>query len=117
MDETVYIPLLEDHKELPAKEAVLTRFREAFFVRLERGSAAAHRSAAHPEAQEPVEDLAPDDVAAFSFLDEPVAEPSRDAAPETDLFGDFDDGTSEAPPSDDLDGPAGAGPAEESEPS
>lgn len=38
MEENIYIPLLEDHRELPTREAVLSRFRQAFFLRLERGS-------------------------------------------------------------------------------
>lgn len=109
MDETVYITLLEEHRELPARDAVLSRFRQAFFQRLERGSGLAQK----PEPQaEPVDSMdepprvdealaaedsyAPDDDAAAFSLDEPADEPAEDGSSDTDLFGDFDDGSGEA---------------------
>lgn len=110
MEENIYIPLLEEHKELPSREAVLSRFRQAFFLRLEQGSRRAEEVPVERllqlGADTPVSDEeAPPEEAAFDeqepqgelapllfSMDEP-----EEPAPAEDnegggLFGEFEEG-------------------------
>jgi hypothetical protein len=109
--DNVYIQLLEQNRELPDREVVLARFREAFFQRLQRGSARAEASAYaeedeassfEPEIEEwaaeaaevPEEDGAP---TPFSLDDEPASQEADGEQP--DLLGDL--GFGDQPPEED----------------
>ena len=100
--ENIYIPLLEEHRELPDREIVLARFRTAFFERLERGGAGSAAPRDILSSLESSEDAAPD------VVDEPMPETAEETpAP---LFGEDDEvpeGDGAAESSDDLFGGLG----------
>lgn len=110
--ENIYIPLLEEHRELPDREIVLARFRTAFFERLERGGggSAAPRDTltsmeaavdmVHDAADEPPR---PDEMeeAPVSLFREDDGAPDGDSTGEDtgDLFGGL--GFEDTPPEED----------------